>query len=257
MKNWYSNMKSYIKNNKIKSGFIMFLGITIALFLIYVSKLTGYSTSILRNNLEALYFVTNSFLLLVAIVGLRQLSIAKETSKMNAKRESFHLAAEQCTHFLNYIIPLSHEAHNSFESKSIGTFGEVKFNVQDKKISFDIKLNKKNFLLGTDKKNIEEMTKMITLLNAIEAYSVFFTHRVADEKVAFSTIGSTYCKLVKDYFPFVLIYSNYGEKGYSNIIKLYIAWSQKLEKQKVLKNKLEAEEKAKGIVTIDFKSLGT
>ncbi|MGK7380025.1 DUF4760 domain-containing protein [Planococcus sp. 1R117A] len=246
-------MLNYIKDNRIKSGLMLLGVIGIILFFIYISNLTGYSTSKFKDILEIMYFITNSLLLLVAVIGLKQLTIAKNNSKMNAKRESYHLAAEQCTHFLNYIIPLADETILAMKAKSFDDFGEVEISMKDGKVTFDNKFNEENFELMS----IKEVHKMVYLFNAFEAYSLFFTHRVAEEEVAFSTIGSTYCSVVKRFIPVILNASNFGEKGYSNIIKLYTAWNNKLEKQKLLEERVENERKEREIVTIDFKSLGT
>lgn len=243
-------MLNYIKKNKVKSILILIGVVAIVLILIYISTLNDYPNSTTRNFFEIMYFLTNSVLLFVAIVGLKQLGIAKESSKLTVTRESYKLAAEQCTHFLNYIIPLGDDILIKLDSKPLGN---VKINIKDKKVVFKTEFNEENMSQLTD----ENISAILSVLNAIEAYSVFFTQRVADEKIAFSTLGHTYCSSVEKLLPFLLVASDYGKKGFTNTIKLYIAWSQRIEKENVLKDKLDAEQKLNETVTIDFQSLGT
>ena len=59
-----------------------------------------------RPLLETLYFLAAIALVPIAIKGLEQLKIAKETARTNAQREAFKLAAEECRNFALHVVPL-------------------------------------------------------------------------------------------------------------------------------------------------------
>ncbi|MEK5374522.1 hypothetical protein [Paenibacillus sp. FSL P2-0173] len=135
------------------------------------------------------------------------------------------------------------------KEKGITTFGETKIIFQDKKLLIENKYNSKE-----RDKIISITTEILSALNSIEAFSVFFTSQVADSDVAYSSIGNTYCNSIKKLLPVICL--SQGE-GFTNIIKLYVSWNDKIEKQKALQEKLSAEAKLKKNSSIDFKSLGT
>jgi hypothetical protein len=56
---------------------------------------------------ETLYFLAAVALAAVAYKGLEQLRIAKDTAKMNARREAFKLAADECRNFAIQVVPLA------------------------------------------------------------------------------------------------------------------------------------------------------
>lgn len=97
------------------------IGFVVVVFTIILFKngndilnwLPRYPQSNFRNILEIIYFITSPLLLIVAIVGLRQLGVAnkqlgvaneqldvaKKAISVNSKREALSLAAEQCKYY--------------------------------------------------------------------------------------------------------------------------------------------------------------
>jgi hypothetical protein len=244
-------IRKFIKKNNFTLILIFSLVVILVLFFVYRGHLNEYPNSSFRNVLEIIYFISSSLLLVVGAFGLKQIRIAKDSSKLNATRESYKLAAEQCTYFLNHIIPLTHQLDALLEAKSIKNTGEVKTHYKDNQVSFEVKLNKE--LISCT----EVVVEMSKILNSIEAFSVFFTSRVAEEEVAFSSIGRTYCTTLEDLLPIAIAGSRGGEKGYSNLIKLYIAWNHRIEQGNALRDKIKAEQKLNQSITVNLKSLGT
>lgn len=211
-----------------------------------INWLQTYSTSNFRSILEILYFVTSPLLLIVTIIGLQQLTIAKNSSKMNAKREAFKLAAEQCKYFLEHIVPELNLIDNLMDEMAIDSLGKAQIKANNKVIEIECNINK-------SKKLFDILPQLSIVLNELEAFAVFFTSGVAEESVAFSSIGNTFVCSVDKFLPIVCMVQG---KGYGNILKLYILWKDKIEKQDALQKKLQAEKKLNQNCTIEMKSIG-
>lgn len=54
--------------------------------------------------LESFYYVSNMALLVVAVIGLKQLKISRESLRINATRESLMCANSQIQYYLNEVI---------------------------------------------------------------------------------------------------------------------------------------------------------
>jgi hypothetical protein len=231
------------------SAFIILL---IGLILVFIKPismfLNVYPTSIFRTLLEILYFLSSFFLLIVAFIGLKQLKISKDTSKISSKRESFKIAVERCTYYLESIIPRLDDIDNMMKERNIESFGETIIEIEGKIVKFTNKPN------DQDKDKISEIEpKIVSVLNSIEAFCVFFTSGVADENVAYNSIGNTFCHTVKKLLPEFCMLLDYG---YKNIFKLYLLWIYKSEKQEALKAKKMAEKKLKNECTIQIETIG-
>src|SRR3989339_202313 len=67
--------------------------------------MTQQEMETLRSVFELVYFASGPILALLAIWGLKQITITKNNAQMSAKREAFRLSAEQCSKFMETIIP--------------------------------------------------------------------------------------------------------------------------------------------------------
>ena len=56
---------------------------------------------------EIFYYLCTLGLLVVAIIGLRQIVLARKIAKANAKRDALKVAADQCKNYADKIIPLA------------------------------------------------------------------------------------------------------------------------------------------------------
>lgn len=245
-----------MKRIQVKWGIVIavLLIFTFGLLVIFfkngiVNYLKGYQDSTIRSILEIIYFTASFFLLVVAIYGLKQLKITKENSQTNAKREAYRLVAERCTYYLESIIPKLNVIDKLMAENSIKQFGETKIYTSGDKLTIESKQSTRKH-----DKIIEMAPQIAEALNCLEAFSVFFTSGVAEENVAFSSIGSTYCNSVRVLLPLVCMAI---EGGYRNVLKLYILWNDKIEKQKALQDKIKAESKLNNVCKINMKTLGT
>ncbi len=75
----------------------------------------------------------------LTLMGLWQLKISKETAHMNAKRDSYRLAADQCSHYLTHIIPIINAFHVAIERKHVTFLKTAKLTINGSDIVFSVK----------------------------------------------------------------------------------------------------------------------
>lgn len=56
---------------------------------------------------EIFYYLCTLGLLIVSIIGLRQIILARKIAKANAKRDALKVAADQCKTYADKIVPLA------------------------------------------------------------------------------------------------------------------------------------------------------
>ena len=209
----------------------------------------------LRTTLELIYFACAPLIVLVGCLGLYQLKIAKDTARMNAKRDSLHLAASQCEYYQRHIIPLVNAMDNAVKEKEINFFKVAEAIVKDNNIIIRRKVELELFSSEYEKVRIIN-TELTAGYNALEAFSTFFISGVADEKVAFENVGYTFCETVKRYLPEIFPISELGF-SYKSIIKLYLLWTARKERQQLIKNRTEIEDKLKNMSDEFIQPVGT
>jgi hypothetical protein len=202
----------------------------------------------LHNYLEIIQTFTNVAIAIFAAIGLRQIVITRRIARMNAKRESFKLAGEQTVFYLTKIIPLQDKLADAIEAQNVTYFKAFKVDFTDKK--FKATLIGKKEDLDSFKKIISELADV---LNGMEAFSMFFTQGVADEKAAFSAIGETFCFQVRKLSP-VLVAAKAGQDSYRNLTELFFLWNERLEARKLT---LEQEQISKKLNTIGLGKMDT
>lgn len=93
--------------------------------------------------------------------------------------------------------------------------------------------------------------EMIGFLNRVESWSMHFTHGLADERVAAGPCAPTFCSIVVQLYPVLVVQRAKASSGrYPNIVKLYRCWAERMdldakgEKERKLRDelgKLQAE----------------
>src|SRR5947209_7279974 len=84
--------------------------------------------------LEWSYFASGVVLAIIAGIGLRQLTVAKNVAKINAKRESFRLAAEQCTFYLKHVVDALNAVDTAIIEHEITFFQKSSVEVKGDKV---------------------------------------------------------------------------------------------------------------------------
>ena len=188
----------------------------------------------LRLILECLSLLCSAAITIAAFIGLRQLKISKETSRIASKRDAYKLAADQCTHYFTNIIPLVNKLDALVAERNIDLFKNANVEVVGKQI-------KSSYTLKDDYVAEFEIIapELLNLLNAMEAFSVFFTSRLAAESVAFSSVGETFCHSTRELLPEIMLLNR--KQHYRNLIQLFLLWNERIESRKLLLDKAAIE----------------
>jgi len=187
--------------------------------------------------LEGLSYVSTFLLLIVATIGLRQLKISKDESRLNARRDASRVANEQIKHYSEKIIPLINDFDTLIRDNNIKIFKQSSFKIVENgvKIKIDPKGVGKEFTIIAN-----DFTKVN---NAFEGFASYFISGLADEQVAFKAVGATYCHTVKDYLPLLVAVG--GNTHYQNLIDLFLMWNTRLDKQALASKKEDIERQLK------------
>lgn len=195
---------------------------------------------------------------MIAYFALDQIKIAKEqlieqkkALKISSKRDSLKLTADQVSLYCNTIIPLQ----NIFEEKKTREHREL---LNSFKIDFE-----DNAIKVTPPKQDVDFTtfiqiskELVAVANAMESFSTYFVSGVADEKIAYLSLGSTFCDTMNKMAPILIPLSN-GGRRFSSVLDLYSIWGSRLNSENLLKQKTEIENKLKTHSDFSIKVVGT
>jgi hypothetical protein len=203
---------------------------------------------------ENLSLLSGPILTIFAIVGVFQLFQTKKALIITSKRDAANLAAQQIKDYSERIIPLLSEYDFALLSDKIpsikieiGEFNEeyLKEKLGEKKIN-EISLER-----------IKYIVYQCDALNSLEAFSTYFTKGVADEQIAYSAIGRTFCYSVENYFFEISNHRKESDPTYQNIIELYKLWSERLKKDRLTLEQKEILKKIKNINCKIVEPIGT
>jgi hypothetical protein len=201
--------------------------------------------------LKWLYYTAGVAIAIIAGIGLRQLTITKETARTNAKREAFKLAADQCNYYVNHIIPLQDALDHAITDKKLAFFQKSSVEIAGETVKLTSSATPDD--LDGLKSIVAEST---AAYNAMEAFSVFFASGVADEHVGFSAVGTTFCTTTRKYLPHIVLYRG-DEKYFRNIFKLFFLWHSRIESQKLAKQRQQIDSELSKIQNKFIRPIGT
>jgi len=205
----------------------------------------------LRPYLELLYFITGGpVLALFAFLALKQITVAKQNARTASQREAYRIAAEQVQSYANDIVPLLNDLDRLIDEKKISGFSEAKIEVEKNGIKVKNKWGE-----GDIDKLIEIAPTLVTTLNRLEVFALFFTSRIAAEQVAYSSIGATYVRSVNKLLPAFIGLAT--EKSYANILKLFLLWHQRRETERLVQEKAEIQKRLRAIADKKIEPIGT
>jgi hypothetical protein len=198
--------------------------------------------------LESLFFLSGIALAVIAGIGLQQLTIAKDIARTAAKRESLKLAADQCLHYVNHVIPDQDALHAAVQAKNIVFFTKSQVEVKGDavKVHSTATLDEIQALKAISK-------EFLSVFNAMDAFATFFVSGLADEQIAFSTVGSSYCRTVRVYLASLIITPRY----FDNVLKLFFIWNDRIQSQRLQTERQQLEKKLAEVQNKFIKPIGT
>lgn len=89
---------------------------------------------------------------------------------------------------------------------------------------------------------MEKIASQLTeVCNSLESFATYFISGVADEYVAFNTVGTTFLGSMDDIVPWVI---HCRDKGYyKNLVSLYVTWRNRSEASLLRQKKEKLEER--------------
>lgn len=182
--------------------------------------------------LETIYYLSSVGVLIVAIIGLKQLKIAKNSLIIRSRREAGALANEQSKHYIEDIIPMIDMLDEFLNKKG---FEKYKGNISTYS-NKDLLEYSESWYLKWLRLNLKEQPSL-KALNALDGFASFFTSKIADEGIAFRSVGITYCNTVESLYPYIACVredENFGH--YNNIVDLHKIWQPRIDKFQMEKN---------------------
>lgn len=205
----------------------------------------------LRPYFELLYFITGGpVLALFAFLALKQITVAKQNARTASQREAYRIAAEQVQIYASDIIPLLNDLDRLIDEKKMSGFSDAKIEVEKNGIKV-----KKKWGEGDIDKLIEIAATLVTTLNRLEVFALFFTSRIAAEQVAYSSIGVTYVRSVNKLLPAFIGLAD--EKSYENVLKLFLLWHQRRETERLVQEKAEIQKRLRTMGDKKIEPIGT
>lgn len=212
----------------------------------------------LKEILEIIYYLTGPALVIVALIGLKQIKIAaeqiketRESRKISSKREAYKIAAEQCKYYLETIIPILNKLDEIIEEKNLEYFTKSEISITEESIGIKPYLND-NALDKVFSSCLEEFS---TAINLIEGFSVYFVSGIAAENVGYKTLGRTYTRSVKKLLPIIIPFGK--DKSFEHTKSLFFTWNSRIENEKLLKEKIDVEERIKKQKILTINAIGT
>jgi len=214
--------------------------------------------------LEIVYFISGPILVFIAYLALEQIKVAKsqieeqrDTSMMNAKRDSLKLTSEQVSNYGTIIIPLQNVLDQAIKKNDIKYFSESSVDISEG----DVKVTHCQ-RDGEFEKMTTIMSEFTEVMNAMEGFAVYFTSGVADENVAYLSLSNSYCNQIRKLLPLLTTFGAVEGAAVENrrfiaCIRLFSIWNSRLEAEKLEEKKLELDKKIKSHKTYTIPTVGT
>lgn len=190
-----------------------------------------------KSIVENLYLLSGPILTLLAIAGVIQLFITRKTLIINSKRDAANLAAQQIKDYSVRIIPKMTKYDFSLIKEKIE---KTKIEIGDFNVEYLVQKLGAKKVSEVRNERLKFLVLWLDVLNSMEAFATYFTKGVADEEIAFSSIGRTYCYSVENYFFEIADCRNLkDDNSFQNIIDLYKIWKERLKKIQLTKEQEE------------------
>lgn len=188
-----------------------------------------------KSIVENINFLSGFLIFIVALIGLYQLKIAKDSIKINSEREAAKLAFELCEKYIPILKKLRNELVTKMYDLDIDA---EKIEKLDLHALDEIKDNNEN--ISEFKKLLEKYDEiedeLFNLVDKLEEFSISFTRKLADEQFAYSSEFLNFyqfCNLCS-----VEVIKTRKERPndkaiFEHVIELYSIWKERNEKEKI------------------------
>ena len=200
--------------------------------------------------------------LIIAIKSLqtaeKTLEQAKDEFKISSKRLGVHEAAKLCEKFTDQTF----RKINDFERSNlelVKKYPKVIEPIENWNYSSQI-------IVSNPQETIDSIENIFTahsefflnIVNEFEVFAMHFTKQIADEDIAYQTVGKTFLDYVENFHPIILI-MNGAQKGtaFRNIRELYAMWQNKTKRQTLTQLSEKVKQELEKTVKKKIKPFGT
>jgi hypothetical protein len=204
---------------------------------------------------EIAYFASGVIIAFIGIIALWQLKLAKQNIKvaseilkttktdlqLRIKREATIIAAQQAEKFAEQIVPSFQKNLSLISSMNLpGRRWVLEDNRFDENTI--IEWNEAGQWARNIQSNEEVRREVVSHLNKLESFAIYFAKGAADEQIIFPAIGNSFCGQIDIYVPYLILLrtqkieeSSIATGPYQNIINLYEIWSTRLKRETLVK----------------------
>jgi len=224
-----------------------------------------------KSLVENIYLVCGPIIAIFGFSVIRQIKLAKEQLKtakeqllenqkqlvIISSRDAIKTAAEQVKFYMDIIVKHANDASDKLKEIGITRIEipTTRFIRQD-----ILDYPKIEEIIAYMEKSDEMVSFDLNILNSLETFSTYFIQKVADETVAFQSVGKSFCHTVeKISFRLSSVRDIGSESDYfNNTVSLYKLWKNRLDTQDLESQKdILQKELEKKLQEIDNKKTNT
>ena len=201
---------------------------------------------IIKELLNILYLISGPVLVYIAYTALDQVKFAKaqideqkEATRINSLRDALKLTSDQISRYCEYIIPLQDALDEKIASEEVHYLEKSTFTIVGEEINVSPCSED-----GEYEKIILILPEFTKFINAIEGFSSYFISGVADEEIAYKSLGSTYINAIQGILPILVLFDT-GNSRFSATMQLFLIWHHRFESQDLKKQQEQIKEKLK------------
>lgn len=182
-----------------------------------------------KSIIENAYFFSGVLLALFGLVGVYQVILTKRLFKISSDRDAKILALKQIDYFNDTLIREIDNLADTCKEQGVDNV-----NIKQGDFSKDYikeKLSNQEIEEIIEKRSVIHR-QFLLLFNHIEAFSTYFVNEAANESIAYSSIGRTFCHTVEKYY-FDIAFGNSKKDNtlFKNTRELYQKWHKKIQKE--------------------------
>ncbi|MCI4170053.1 hypothetical protein [Bacillus spizizenii] len=187
---------------------------------------------IVKEVITMLYYIASIGLAAGIFIAIKQLNLMKEDMRTKNKRASIEKSIEYLNWFATSFIPLQMEYSSRLEGKPI---------------KLTERNHKKEFLASEilDPASLECKfdAGVSHLANQLEFFSAAMMSGLADEELAFNPLSHIFCEFIDHNYDVYCYLRTDIEHNFSNTVRLYKMWAERIHSNELMKEKQEISEK--------------
>lgn len=205
---------------------------------------------IFKEIVQIAYQIAGIALFFGVVVAIKQLGVMKKDMKSKNERASVEKSIEYLNWFATKFIPKNDKAIAAQKQDVVLTFEKIenKSFVYNSDLIFDDKVRDSMF-------NKAE-SGVLDLANQLEFFSAAMVSGLADEKLAFNPLATSFCRFVDRNYDVYCYLRKDKDMLFTHTKELYKLWKNRMESHELNKQKAQLDEKMSKIKDKNIPILG-